>query len=88
MAGVIGINSSWLRNRGTLDTSVDLDLMLTPGVYRIQNNGLISYKMMVVFVGDTYTVQMFFGIGANDKSLRIRNYYNGAWTGFYNISLS
>ena len=88
MAGVIGINSSWLRNRGSLDSSVDLDSMLTPGVYRIQNNDLISYKMMFVFVGDTYTVQMFFGIGANDKSLRIRNYYNGVWTGFYKISLS
>lgn len=87
MAEVIGINSTWLRDKGSLGSSVDLNTILTPGVYRISNNSLISYKMMVVFKGDTYTVQLFFGIGANDKSLRMRNYYNGEWSTLYNISL-
>ena len=84
----IGINSTWLRDKGSLGSSVDLNTILTPGVYRISNNSLISYKMMVVFKGDTYTVQLFFGIGANDKSLRMRNYYNGEWSTLYNISLA
>lgn len=77
VAGVIGINNTWLRDKGALGSSVDLDTILTPGVYRISSNSFISYKMMVVFKGDTYTVQLFFGIGANDKSLRMSNYYNG-----------
>lgn len=88
VAEVIGINNTWLRDRGALGSSVDLNTILTPGVYRISNNSFISYKMMIVFKGDTYTVQLFFGIGANDKSLRMRNYYNGEWSTLYNISLT
>ena len=85
VAGLIGINNTWLRDKGALGSSVDLNTILTPGVYRISSNSLISYKMMVVFKGDSYTVQLFFGIGANDKSLRMRNYYNGEWSTMHTI---
>ena len=85
VAELIGINYTWLRDKGALGSSVDLNTILTPGVYRISSNSFISYKMMVVFKGDTYTVQLFFGIGANDKSLRMRNYYNGEWSTLHTV---
>lgn len=87
VGGLLGINPSWLRWKGVLETDVDVNTIIEPGIYQILsshtgNNKPPIFGLLEVYgdeKGANITVQRVTSFTTNTSVQRVKSSANN-WT--------
>lgn len=92
LGGLLGVNETWFRDRGSIRGEINLDDFKDAGAYSLfnveGNNVPTSWAQLLIFSSGYYITQIIIDISSRKLFIRRYDIENDRWQGWNNIIMT